>query len=426
MKCSRRDFLKYIAASLAIAGMPPLSYSTKASDINPLDWINLLDLSCISCSVNPVGCIKVDLDGVHIAPKISYWIPEAFIESARALEIGRTLPLGFIHHLIRPLVNQLNVFIPRGTYSIHTIGVDSQTYMKLYPHYFGYPKVIEPQVKTLIDTMASLHPLCLACNALDSLKSVVIPESKVMNELQNRLQPLAQKLKKGKQLMQKLNVLNTLFANINGVIPFFPSELFFFIWAIPEFSIDNKTVAPLFRGVLEALQSQGLPIAAVACPYMTEYIGKHFELPFGIDIGFLCVGHWGYGYPRTGVVRHDDPRIASLLSIARFHHLFTKTIPIIHPEYDPYRIKYQLYYPEKSTCFKIGYYADDPTVRLQFKAGETLSSLKDIDLSSLKDTQLSQVLEEIKNTAKNAVRNILYKPRATGVVVWKHYSKCCW
>ena len=455
MSCiSRRDFLKLLGYSALFTTLPSFPSVAGGSGLNPMDWVNLINLSCINCKVNLTGCIKIKKGKIKVAPKIKYWMPVAFIESTKALEIGRTLPLGFVQNLINPFVNQLAPFIPKGSYGIHSIGTDSHTYMKLYPHYFGFPNVLSAKIRALIVTLANPHPVCVACNFADAIKSALVPQMKVFEELQERFEPIAEKIEQGQEFRKYLNGLENIYGSIQAEIPFLPSELFFFTWAIPEFSIDNKTIAPVLRGIMQAIQTQNAPLSVLMCPHLSQYAGKYIKLPQGIDLSFLCVGYWGYGYPRTGVVRHDDPRIASLLSIARFHHLFTKTISLIRPKFEYSRIKYQLYYPEKSDCFRIGYYSDDPTVKqiqqMAEKTEDILSSFENLDLSAVSDIDLKEKLtalkEKIKQDFKESKENFgkdiknfnpksiagtikgfnLHKPRATGVVVWKYYSKCCW
>ncbi|MCI4436433.1 MAG: hypothetical protein JHC33_06445 [Ignisphaera sp.] len=136
------------------------------------------------------------------------------------------------------------------------------------------------------------------------------------------------------------------------------------------------------------------------------------------------MGFWGYGYPRIGVVKHPDPIIAGLLSIARFHHLGSTTIPIIRPTYSTSDVKYQMYNPNMTNCFHPGWYGvpalspDDITKLISDPAGYFKSLIGDINTSSILDEIKSYGLQGIK-AAKPNYRNV-------GVVVWSKVRKCCW
>ncbi len=439
MSClSRRDFLKFVGYSMLMSQLPysPFVRPARAS-LNPLDWVDLMDLSCVSCSVNMTGCVKVkfSLTGtpkIKIAPKISYWIPEGFIESARKFEFGKSLPLaGLLSNVITPFTDLLSPFVPAGTYSIES-ATFSNTYMKLYPHYFGFPQGVVQAIKTAIMALNNLNPVCLACNLADSIKKVLIPQSKVMSQIEEKLKPIAEKLDKAKKFQENLQKIMDSFSAIQGLIPFFPAELFFFIWMFPQFHPDNYTIAPLFNSFIQTISQANKPLGMLMCPTLTEKIGKYVNLPFGIEASFICVGRWGLGYPRTGIVRHDDPIIAGLLSIARFHHLFSKTIPIVSPSFSYSDIKYQMYAPEKTGCFKPGYYASDPIAKALYSAEAVAQDIYSIlqnpqqAISSIKDQAKQQIKELAKAPLSKASSAIQAKARTVGVVIWKRYSKCCW
>lgn len=428
MSClSRRDFLKFLGYSLLMSQVPysPVVKKAQAS-INPLDWVNLLDLNCVSCSVNITGCIKITLKGVKIAPRINYWIPEAFIESTKKFQFGKSLPLAdLITTAVSPLTDLLAPFVPTGTYGLNSFG-DQNTYMKLYPHWFGFPPAIVTAIKTAIMALNNLNPICLSCNLANSVVSHLVPVLEVQRQFQEQLKPLMDKMKKIQELKQKYNNIMNAFSNVNRIIPFFPSELFFFIWMLEQFSPDNYTVAPLFNSIIQTATQLSQPLGALICPTLTQRLGKFLDLPFGIEASFICVGRWGFGYPRIGIVRHDDPVVAGLLSIARFHHLFTKTIPLIRPKFSFSRIKYQMYSPSKTGCFRIGYFADDPIAKALFRAEGVAQNITDVL------TNPTELLGEAKSFVREgmskAINGVLapHKQRTVGVVVWKNYNKCCW
>jgi hypothetical protein len=81
----------------------------------------------------------------------------------------------------------------------------------------------------------------------------------------------------------------------------------------------------------------------------------------GIDPSFVCVGNWGHGYPRIGIVRSDNMIVAESLAGVRFLHLFSTDFPVF--DGSVYSIKLQLVKPTKTGCFKIG----DPALPFKVK-----------------------------------------------------------
>ena len=435
MSCfSRRDFLKFLGYSFLMSQMPYLpTVKTAQASINPLDWVDLINMDCVSCSVDLAGCVKFKIslkEAIKIAPKISYWVPEAFIESAKRFQFGKSLPLAaLIDAVLSPFIDLLSPYVPTGTYGLNSF-TDQNTYMKLYPHWFGFPPVVAEVIKTTIIALKTLNPVCVACNLVDAVAKHIVPISQVRQQLQEQLKLIDQvngelKSKIG-GFQQKFQQIMTAFQNVNKVIPFFPSELFFFLWMLEPYNPDTHTVAPLFNSIIQAATKLNQPLGALICPTLTQKLGKHLDLPFGIEPSFICVGRWGFGYPRIGIVRHDDPVIAGLLSIARFHHLFTKTIPLIRPKFSFSDVKYQMYSPSKTGCFQIGYHASDPIAKALFTAEGATQNIMDILSNPV--SALGEATSVLKEGISDAMKGVIapHKLRTVGVVVWKKHNKCCW
>jgi hypothetical protein len=239
--------------------------------------------------------------------------------------------------------------------------------------------------------------------------------SSVGSDLSSKIQGAVDKVN---QIADKINSV------LNNLPRFALAELIFPIWMIDTLSPDAYTIAPLFGAIRDAIAQKSLVAGAAACPYLTEYLGSKIQLPFGIDPSFICVGFWGYGYPRIGVVKHPDPIIAGLLSIARFHHLASTTIPIIRPTYSTSNVKYQMYNPNKTSCFQPGWYGvpalstEDITKLISDPVGYAKSLLGNINTSS--------VLDEVKSVGIQGLKASKPNYRNVGVVVWGRVRKCCW
>jgi hypothetical protein len=439
MCIDRREFIKVlttalIAWQLDLKGRKITLSQVEASVLSILD---LIDWNCISC----------ELDGFcfHFpkppAPAVKYWVPVGFMETGKRGEIGKSSDaLAIISELVKPIVDTIFKFIPEGSTvnEVHTSKVSS--YMYLYPHYFGFPKSVEDALASTFGTVSSRNPTCL-CAILGLLFQLFGFDP--MQQL-SIFRDLAQKMDEVKsRLVSSLgnSVGNQTFSNIQGALDkvneiadkiksildklprFALAELVYPIWIIDVLSPDAYTVAPLFGAIRDAIAKKNLALGAAACPYLTDYLGSKVKLPIGIDLGFVCIGFWGYGYPRIGVVKHPDPVIAGLLSIARFHHLMSTTIPIIKPTYDNSSIKYQMYNPNKG-CFYPGWYGvpalspEDITKLLSNPAEYAKSLLGNIDTGS--------ILNEIKSVGIQGFKTLKPNYRNVGVVVWGKVKKCCW
>jgi len=436
----RREFIKILTTALIAWQLELKEKGIRLSQANA-DVLNILDLinwDCISC----------ELDGFCFnfpkppAPAVKYWIPTGFMETGRRGEIGKSSDaLAVASDLLKPIIDTILGFIPEGSTvnEVHTSKTSSNMY--LYPHYIGFPKTVEDVLASTFGTVASKNPTCL-CAALgilsnffgfDPMKqlSVLRDVSTKMNEIKSKLVGSLGSVagntafSKVQGAVDKVNQIADKISSVLDNLPRFAlAELVFPIWAIDTLSPDAYTIAPLFGAVRDAIAQKSLVAGAAACPYLTEYLGSKIHLPFGIDPSFVCVGFWGYGYPRIGIVKHPDPIIAGLLSIARFHHLASTTVPIIRPTYSTSGVKYQMYNPNSTGCFYPGWYgvaalSPEEITKLISNPAEYFKSLiGNINVKSIIDEAKSMGVQGLKASKPN-YRNV-------GVVVWGRVRKCCW
>ena len=407
MFLSRRDFLKFLGTGGLLSLFSPTSLF---ANTNPFALIELIDFSCISCSFSGI-CIKWKHGVPKIGIKIKYWIPTGFMETGGAWEIGASTPaLGIFSSILAPLIRALMPFkIPTGTKDFLWTRAQ-EDYFKLYPHYFGFPNVVLDAIANALAVVIAHNPFCL-CGILEKIFQ------RFLGNVNSFVEKVYQKLDKFRKFAEKISK----FAYIFNQVPIFFSELVFPLWIIEEFNPDIYTIAPLFNSFIETLTKVNPSLGALACPYLIDFAINHgIDFPAGVDPSFICVGHWGFGYPRFGIVRHDDPFVAGLLSIARFHHLFSTTLPILNVRYTNTTIKYQMYNPYQTSCFYPGYWTSDATAKPLFNAGkEQIEEFIKNPLSLAEKIRHSvQNLNPIKHLPAPNRRNV-------GVVVWKYYSQCC-
>jgi len=410
MNFSRREFLKLFPKGLLAFSLSPLSFfESFATSFNPLELIKLIDFSCLKCSFKGI-CIKWDDGELKIGVRISYWVPVGFAETGRAFEFGAShRALGFLTPLFKPIVDSLSPFVPKGGKTTTFIR-GNEVYFKLYPHYLGWGNFILSALAQALVSVISKQPWCV-CGVLE-------------NALKRRVFNVPLKVK---EIYEKLNLSKYLdylqkfegFYSILNPLPFFASEFVFPIWIIDTLSPDTRTFLPFIDSVVETLTRTSTSAGILACPYLIEALFKHHvRFPAGLDPSFICVGHWGFGYPRTGIVYHPDPVVAGLLSIARFLHLFSRTFPVINLSYSNQTVKFQMFNPHKTGCFRPGYYISDPIAK---------------PLVEIPSRLMENPLDEIKSLKREIETPNLYLKspplrsnyRNVGVVVWKYYSHCC-
>ena len=399
---TRREFFEYIGKMSLIAMVSSLNLSLseegQAENVNYnggdlFDFTSLLNKECLFCY--PIGiCI---IDGVPV-PKIKYKIPVGFAETGDAGQFGKSSSqLSFLSYdysyLKNDLINnKLTPNIPTGT-RYGQVG-QGQTKMQLYPHYYGLSPWMITQVQKAISYVNKKNPACTPClpavvaeAAAVQSRQVQLPSvvssaaqlylTKLMNESQSS--EFVKRFYGNKQLASlmssKIKYVNERFYQIirdynsaytSNQIPSVPSELFAFIWAITELSPDYEKWKDVMLALQQAMKQGQVPMYELACPYMASYMLQNPEVAqafqsSGFDPSFLCVGIWGNGYPRVGVVETQDPIVGGLLSIARWHDLISNKMRLVAtpPQASWYQM-YNPYIPEVGRqCFLPGWVTSD-------------------------------------------------------------------
>jgi hypothetical protein len=437
-RITRRAFLGG-ALSLPIASM--------LSDVSPALELNLLPMGCFSCSISICFCKKPP----RPALKASYWFPVGFLEANKECEfLTSMIPIvgSLVQAPLRAICSAIPIVLPTGQVQNIPSGITNQDYMRFHARWYSLPKPLQEWVEKVLLTihlcpciglgfifnqLLNIPLISEGLNAYQQLMGKVKEvENKAKESVKSALSPVLQKVKefipstgsgsggsldfsKAQDVLNKLNELRKW-------VPVVITEPFSPLWLIDLMSMDNFT-APAIANAIHTLITSFSPIlGAITCPYLTQELIKRNLLPRELlikgvsvlDTEFICVGHWGHGYPRIGVVRHDDPYIARLLALARFHHLFSKTFPLIPVpiSMDPGKMKYQIWSPYLSPCFGVGKYGVP-----------TLDDIKDLtDTDKLVEKFSSIGWDTIKSAMMRGVRE---GERKMMVIVWKKESKCC-
>jgi hypothetical protein len=414
---SRREFLDYIGkmSLIAMAGSLNLSLSeeSQAENVNfggeLFDITELMNSECLFCY--PIGmCVELLSHGkVCVAFRIKYKIPIGFAETGDAGQFGMSSKkLSFLSYNYSYLNNDLNLgnggkpIIPPGTrYGYEGQG---QAKMQLYPHYYGLSPWMIPQVQKRMSLVNKLNKACTPCLhmvlaevAAVNRHQVALP-GEVSAAAQTYLEQLMDEAENGKfvkkfygnkqiasEMYHKVKYINEHFyqlardlssAYASTQIPSVPSELFAFMWTIPELSPDREKWEDIMLALKKYMKKGLVQSYELACPNMYRFIAQYPEVAqafadSGLDPSFVCVGLWGNGYPRVGDIEAADPIVGGLLSIARWHHLISTTIqtytrdgykrPLV--ETPPQASWYQMYHPSifpvGSRCFQPGWMFTD-------------------------------------------------------------------
>ena len=437
-RVTRRAFLGGLL-SLPIASMLP--------DVSPALELDLLPMGCFSCSISICFCKKPPRPAI----KASYWFPVGFLEANRECRfLSSMIPIvgSLVQAPLEAICNAIPIVLP--TVQVQNVPTTNQDYMKYHARWYSLPKPLHSWVEKVLLTV-KLCP-CIGLNTIFEkiLDVPVISEGlKVYQNIMNKVAevektakenvkkvvgPVIEKVKgfipstgsgsgggggeafsKAKDVLGKINKLKEW-------VPLVITEPFSPLWLVDLLSVDNAT-APAIANAIHTLITSFSPIlGAITCPYLTQELVKRNLLPKELtakgvsvlDTEFICVGHWGHGYPRIGVVRHDDPYIARLLALARFHHLFSKTFPLIPVpiSMDPDSMKYQIWSPYLSPCFGVGKYGVP-----------TLNDIKDL-------TDTGKLVEKFTSIGWDTIKSAMMKPvtereREMMVIVWKKEEKCC-
>jgi hypothetical protein len=400
--------------------------------------VSLLPMKCFSCSVGVCFC------GVSPRPalKVSYWFPVGFLEANRECRfLAHMIPVvgSLVQTPLQTLCQSVPIVLGTGQVKTGATGV-GQDYMRFHARWYSLPKSLHSWVRDVLFTV-KLCPPCIGLNTIfekildvpvmseglrvyQSLMNKVVEVEKTAKEsVKKAVGPVIDKVKSfipssgGRADLSKAqNVLSKL-NELRQWVPLVITEPFSPLWLVDVLSVDNATAPAIANAVHTLITSASPPLGALVCPFLTQKLIEKNLLPReirGLDTEFICVGYWGHGYPRIGVVRHDDPYIARLLALARFHHLFSKTFPIIPVPIDmnPDKMKYQIWSPFVSDCFGIGRYGVP-----------TLDDIKDL-------TNTDKLIERFKSigwdSIKSAmVRGVKEEQRTMMVIVWKKEERCC-
>jgi hypothetical protein len=404
---------------------------------------DLLPTKCFSCSIGICFCGKPP----RPALKVSYWFPVGFLEANRECEfLTSMIPIvgSLVETPLRTLCQSVPIVLGTGQVKTGPIGA-GQDYMRFHARWYSLPKPLHSWVQKILLTV-KLCP-CVGLNTIFEkiLDVPVISEGlKVYQEIMNKVAevektakesvkkvvgPVVEKVKSfipstgsgGADFSKAQNVLNKI-NELRQWIPLVITEPFSPLWLVDLLSVDNATAPAIANAIHTLVSTVSPPLGALACPFLTQELVKRNLLPRELvvkgvsvlDLEFVCVGYWGHGYPRIGVVRHDDPYIARLLALARFHHLFSKTFPLIPVpiSMDPDQMKYQIWSPFLSDCFGIGRWGVP-----------TLEDIKDL-------TNTDRLVEKFKSIGWDSIKSAMKRAVEEGerkmmVIVWKKEEKCC-
>ena len=412
--CTRRKFIK---TTLSIPFFLPSLARGVVSEI-------LLPTDCFSCELSICFCGFPP----HPAIKVKYWFPVGFLEANSDCEFMSSLvPIvgSFLQSPLKSICKALPFITEGMLVQNYPSGYISHEYMRVHARWYSIPKQLRRWIETILLT-EKLCP-CIGLSTLNDVFNLPIVEEglNVYRSIEERLKSVEKALKRPlRNLEEKIKdyLPSGSFGKAEEVlrevqaldIPVWFTELVSPIWMIDILSPDNHLAQAIANTILNIIQAQNPVLGVLSCPYLTEQVGKYLPKSFLFDPEFLCVGHWGRGYPRVGVVRHDDPSIAQLLALARFHHLFSRTFPIIKPAFtlNPSKMKYQVYKPVKTECFRIGYWGIP-------------------DIYDLKDVSSTQSLvKRLKRIGWSSFKHALTEAIERGrrrmfVIVWYRESRCC-
>jgi hypothetical protein len=393
---------------------------------------DLLPTRCFSCSMSICFC------GSRPAQKVSYWVPVGFLEANRECEFMTSMiPIvgSVVQAPLRSLCQSVPIVLGTGQVKTGLAGV-GQDYMRFHARWYSLPKPLHSWVEKVLLTKHSCP--CIGLNSVFEkvlnvpvmsegfkvyqrlTEKVAEVERNAKDRVNRTLSPVVERVKgftpsNAQEVLSKMDELRKW-------VPVVITEPFSPLWLVDLLSVDNATAPAIANAIQTMITSVSPPLGALACPFLTQELIKRNLLPreltnkgVGVlDLEFICVGYWGQGYPRIGVVRHDDPYIARLLALARFHHLFSKTFPIIPVpiSMDPDEMKYQIWSPFESDCFGIG------------KGGvPTFDDIKDL-------TNTDQLVERFKSIGWDAIKSVMTRGVREGerkmmVIVWKKEERCC-
>jgi hypothetical protein len=433
-----------------LGGMLSLPIASMLSEVSPALELNLLPMDCFSCSISICFC-----NGIPFL-QANYWFPVGFLEvNKECAFLTSMIPIvgSLVQAPLQAICNAIPIVLPTTQVQNTPSGMVGQDYMKYHARWYSLPKPLQEWVVKVLLTIHlcpciglgfifnQLLNIPLVSEGLkvyqELMGKVKEVENKAKESVKSALAPVVQKVKEfipstgsgsgggsggGLDFSKAQDVLNKL-NELRKWVPVVITEPFSPLWLIDLMSVDNITAPAIANAIHELINSFSPILGTLACPYLTQKLIEKNLLPKELtakgvsvlDTEFICVGHWGHGYPRIGVVRHDDPYIARLLALARFHHLFSKTFPLIPVplSMNPDEMKYQIWFPFLSPCFGIGKWGVP-----------TIGDIKDI-------TNTEKLVEKLTSigwkTIESAIKRVATetKDRSMMVIVWKKEKKCC-
>jgi len=408
--------------------------------------VPLLPTKCFSCSIGICFCGRPP----RPAMKVSYWFPVGFLEANQECKfLTHLIPIvgSLVQTPLETLCKSVPIVLSTGQVKTGPSGV-GQDYMRFHARWYSLPKPLHSWVQKILLTV-KLCP-CIGLNSIFEkiLDVPIISEGfKVYQNIMDKIAevertakesvkrvvgPVVEKVRGfipstgsgsggGADFSKAQDVLNKL-NELRKWIPLVITEPFSPLWLVDLLSVDNATAPAIANAIHTLITAISPPLGALACPFLTQKLIETNLLPRELvvkgksvlDPDFICVGYWGHGYPRIGVVRHDDPYIARLLALARFHHLFSKTFPLIPVpiSMDPDRMRYQIWSPFVSNCFGIGRWGVP-----------TIDDIKDL-------TDTDKLVEKFKSIGWDTIKSLMWravkeKERSMMVIVWKKEERCC-
>lgn len=407
---TRRDLLK------GILGFPflvsPLGMFPSSS--HAILSLDIFNWGCVKCEIGFCMCRVGGLGGVKLIPSIynKYWYPVGFIEINKACQFLTSL-LPILGEAVGTLLGEICGLIPLGWIQQADMSQNAgagklgQQYMRVHARWYG----MTPEIEALVTTYLETVELC-PCSVVEAVADVVLgPVYDKLTEIEEKLNQYTNRFQRLRNAIQRVREALDKFGELP--LPVWFTEVLSPIWTTDFFSVDNIFFAnaSLRTAILSALASS--PFGHIAlCSGLLQQLQRLGVSVYGmLDPDFICVGMWGYGYPRVGIVRNDDPLISHLLAVARFHHLFSKTIPVIPFEFSFSNIRYQLVRPFSTECMQPG-------------CGGTL--IPDICSIVQNATNPTALLANIRDRAiTTAGRTMNALERKTFLVVWKKKKKCC-
>ena len=422
----------------------------------------LFTKKCVDPKIKLKGCIKIKKNKIAFGIKASFWIPVAIVTvTTKTCDLGPdwlevlfpVLPA--LERICKdggdvPVIKEL---VKYSESSPVMNDLFSQNYARYQVHVFAVPQILIDIAKAIITT-----EFFIPCFSVDlenyGIKSDAVKKFDKLFSVYNKKIQIPEKLKKyvptfslGSEEEGEKNEENTETgedfsledsSESGGVtealgkllsklpIPCFFSEFISPVWGNTFYSPDTYTILAATQMVMDELGPAGSILSEGICQATTidkirEKLSFVPDVAGTTDLGFLCVGNWGHGYPRVGIVRNDNPLVAELLASARFLHLFSKTVPIF-PHLKPEDVKFQVVFDLKdgdlTDCFRVG----DRSI--PFKVGSSEGEVIDIVTHPEKLLDLlKDVGEKIKSGRIDASLPDKRRIKLT-ILVWRKFD-CC-